>query len=47
MGNNFVQKAIGKGDVYLTMKVGKYEVRGVLHEFLHVPGLVNNFFYRN
>lgn len=47
MGNNFVQKAIGKGNVHLTMKVGECKVRGVLHDVLHVPVLVNNFFYVN
>lgn len=44
MGDNFVQEAIGKGSVRLTMKVGGWEVRGVLHEVFHVLGLVKNLF---
>jgi hypothetical protein len=47
MGNNFVQKAIGKGNVHLTMQVGECEVKGVLHDVLFVLGIVNNFFYVN
>jgi hypothetical protein len=44
MGGNFVQEAMAKGCVHLTMKVGKCEVRGVLHEVFHVTSLVKNLF---
>jgi hypothetical protein len=44
MGDNFVQEAIGKGSVRLTMKMGDCEVRGVLHEVFHVFGIVKNLF---
>jgi len=44
MGDNFVQEAIGKGSVRLTMKMGDCEVRGVLHEVFHVLGIVKNLF---
>jgi hypothetical protein len=47
MGNNFVQKAIRKRSVHLIMKVRECEVRSVLHEVLHVLGLVNNLFLVN
>jgi hypothetical protein len=40
MGDNFIQKVIGKGSVVLSMKVGDCEVKGVLHEVLHILGLV-------
>jgi hypothetical protein len=33
-----------KGCVHLTMKVGKCEVRGVLHEVFHGIGLVKTLF---
>lgn len=36
MGNNFIQETIWKKNVNLTMKVGKSEVKGVLHEVLNV-----------
>lgn len=42
MGDNFVQEAIGKGNVILSMKVGDYVVKGVLHEVLNVLSLVKN-----
>ncbi len=45
MGNNFIQEAIRKENVHLTMKVGQCEVRGVLHEILHVLGLVKTSFW--
>jgi hypothetical protein len=44
MGDNFVQKAIGMGNVHLNMRVGEHEVRDVLHEVLHVLGLFKNLF---
>jgi hypothetical protein len=36
MGNNSIQETIRKKNVSLTMKVGKSEVKGVLHEVLNV-----------
>jgi hypothetical protein len=45
MRNNFIQEAIRKENVHLTMKVGQCEVRGVLHEILHVLGLVKTSFW--
>ncbi len=45
MGDNFVQEAIGMGNVHLNnVKVGEWEDKGVLHKVLHVPSLVKNFF---
>lgn len=44
MGDNFVQEAIGKENVILSMKVGDHEVKGVLHEVRHVPSFVKNLF---
>jgi hypothetical protein len=44
MGDNFVQKPIGMGSVHLNMRLGEHEVRHVLHEVLHVLGLVKNLF---
>jgi hypothetical protein len=44
MGDNFVQEAMAKRCVRLMMKVGKCEVKGVLHEVFHVIGLVKNLF---
>jgi hypothetical protein len=40
MGDNSIEKAIGNGSVVLSMRVGDREVKGVLHEVLHVLGLV-------
>ncbi len=37
-GNNSIQETIRKKNVSLTMKVGKSEVKGVLHEVLYVSG---------
>jgi hypothetical protein len=36
MGNNSIQETIRKKNVNLAMKVGKSEVKGVLHEVLNV-----------
>jgi hypothetical protein len=44
MRYNFVQESIGKGNICLTMRVGEHEVKGVLHEVLHVPSLVKDHF---
>ncbi len=44
MGDNFVRKAVGMGNVHLNMKVGEHVVKDVLHEVLHVLGLVKNLF---
>jgi hypothetical protein len=44
MGDNFLQEAIGKRSICLTMRVGEHEVKGVLHEVLHVPSLVKDLF---
>jgi hypothetical protein len=44
MGDDSVQEAIGKGGVIISMKVGDRKVKVVLHEVLHVPGLVKNLF---
>ncbi len=45
MGDNFIQEAVGMGSVHLiNVRVGECEVRGVLHEVLHVPSLVKIFF---
>jgi hypothetical protein len=44
MGNNSIQEAIEKGSVIISMKVGHHKVKGVLHEVLHVLGLVKNLF---
>jgi hypothetical protein len=44
MGDNFVQEPVGMGSVHLSnVRVGECEVRGVLHEVLHVLSLVNLF----
>jgi hypothetical protein len=32
------------GSVHLNMKVGEHEIRGVLHEMLHVPSFIKNIF---
>ncbi len=44
MSNNYVQEAVVMGSVHLNMKVGEHEIRGVLHEMLHVPSLIKNIF---
>jgi hypothetical protein len=36
VGNNSIQETIRKKNVSLTMKMGKSEVKGVLHEVLYV-----------
>jgi hypothetical protein len=40
MGDNFIQNAIRKGSVILSMRVGDHELKGVLHEVSHVLGFV-------
>jgi hypothetical protein len=47
MGDNYVQDTTRKGSVILSMKIGDREVKGVLHEILHVLGLVKNLFLVN
>lgn len=45
MGDNSIQEAVGMGNVHLNnVRVGECEVRGVLHEVLHVLNLVKNCF---
>jgi predicted Zn-dependent protease len=40
MGDNFIQEIIGKGNDILSMRMEDHEIKGVLHEVLHVLGLV-------